>query len=201
MTGLRLPYLWYCARRLPVIGRMLRAVGMPRTAAGPADKEASRADARRHFAADGSSAAAPQALSAEYLDGVMALNDAAFIDAAYHAILGREPDHGGRIAHMTRLCSGVARIDIVRSFEQSPEGRAAAAAGRCQTDWRRVAEVCALAGRLPARLRDAPQEQLPGAHDSVSPADQHCAGDSHAANSLRLQRLTAQWPRGVRRNG
>ena len=197
VTGLRLPYLWYRTRRVRLIGRLLRVVGVPRAVTASAGGDASTAVALPRSAADVGPAVAPEALAAAYFDGLMELNDAAFIDAAYRALLGRDPDHGGRVAHLARLRSGVARIDIVRSFEQSPEGCAARTAGRRQMDWRRVAAALPPAAWLP----DAPSKQGPGEPCSLTPAGKHGVGDTHAETGPPLARLTAQWPRGVRRNG
>jgi hypothetical protein len=52
------------------------------------------------------------------------LNDEEFLDAAYVALLGREPDPKGREHYLRRLAFGGSRIETLRDLRGSPEGRA-----------------------------------------------------------------------------
>ena len=48
-----------------------------------------------------------------------------FVRAAYQALLGREPDHGGFEYYRRRLGQGISRIQILGEIRNSEEGRAA----------------------------------------------------------------------------
>lgn len=50
-----------------------------------------------------------------------ALDDAAFVDAAYRELLGREADAGGRAHFLAVLAAGGSRSDVRRALTSSPE--------------------------------------------------------------------------------
>lgn len=69
----------------------------------------------------------PPRLPPVRLEALLALPEAAFLDAAYAAILGRLPDAAGRAFHAAALAAEPgARIGIVGALRRSAEGRAAA---------------------------------------------------------------------------
>jgi GT2 family glycosyltransferase len=73
------------------------------------------------------------------------LDDEAFVNAAYIALLGREPDPAGRAHYLMRLSSGGSRIEMLRELRGSSEGRAVR---MLSADWS-VAEPTRWWHRLP----------------------------------------------------
>lgn len=57
------------------------------------------------------------------LPGLLALDDAPFVHAAYLALLGREPDADGISHYVAQLRVGRRKIDILKQLRRSPEGR------------------------------------------------------------------------------
>ncbi len=53
---------------------------------------------------------------------LMSLDDQAFVEAAYIALLKRRPDDAGRRNHLTALSNGVSRIAVLSALRYSPEG-------------------------------------------------------------------------------
>lgn len=58
------------------------------------------------------------------LPALLALDDAAFIAAAYDAVLGRVPDEAGIISVQAAMARGFSKIAVLGSLQRSPEGRA-----------------------------------------------------------------------------
>ncbi len=53
---------------------------------------------------------------------LMSLDDQAFVEAAYVALLKRRPDDAGRRSHLTALAAGQSRITVLGALRYSPEG-------------------------------------------------------------------------------
>jgi Domain of unknown function (DUF4214) len=58
-----------------------------------------------------------------HINDFMHLHDKAFVNAAYLAILRRQPDPAGAEYYSNRIRSGVSRQNILAQLLQSPEGR------------------------------------------------------------------------------
>lgn len=54
---------------------------------------------------------------------LLAPHDLEFIQTAYRAVLGRDPEPEGREYYLGRLRSGVHKLEIIRQLRRSPEGR------------------------------------------------------------------------------
>ncbi|MFL9910548.1 methyltransferase domain-containing protein [Paraburkholderia sp. RL17-337-BIB-A] len=59
------------------------------------------------------------------VDGLLALQGAKFIDAAYRTILDREPDHAGMSYYISRLQTGVSKVEILSQIRASDEAKSA----------------------------------------------------------------------------
>ena len=66
----------------------------------------------------------PSIQSSSALNDLLACNDEQFIHAAYQAILGRTPDSEGYKYYLDRVCSGVAKMQILTQLKLSSEGKA-----------------------------------------------------------------------------
>jgi 2-polyprenyl-3-methyl-5-hydroxy-6-metoxy-1,4-benzoquinol methylase len=53
---------------------------------------------------------------------LMSLDDQAFVEAAYLALLKRRPDDAGQRSHLTALAAGQSRITVLGALRYSPEG-------------------------------------------------------------------------------
>jgi len=81
------------------------------------------------------------------LPALLALDGAAFITAAYGAILGRLPDEAGLGSAQAAMARGFSKIDVLGSLQRSPEGRAS---GRTMPGLRvRALALAHVAYRLP----------------------------------------------------
>lgn len=58
------------------------------------------------------------------LGALMALDDDAFVAAAYRCVLHREADASGRAHYVARLAQGTHRLRVLSDLRQSPEGKA-----------------------------------------------------------------------------
>lgn len=79
----------------------------------------------------GPGAPAPAAFDASALpstlEGLTALRDRDFVQAAYRVVLGRDPDPAGLDSYLSQLRAGASdKIDILGDLRYSPEGRARA---------------------------------------------------------------------------
>jgi hypothetical protein len=58
---------------------------------------------------------------------LLLLHDVVFINSAYWAVLGRQPDQGGRADYLGQLRAGTAKEEILVALARSDEGRRVAA--------------------------------------------------------------------------
>ena len=61
--------------------------------------------------------------SAASLEEIFSYNDETFINCAYFTLLGRSPDSDGFIHYLTKLRSGVSKIEILSQLNSSKEGK------------------------------------------------------------------------------
>ena len=137
------------------------------------------------------------------LEGITALRDRAFVEAAYRVLLGREPDEPALAHSIHQLRSGALdKVDILGDLRHSPEGQARAVdiAG---LDWRyRLRRLGRRRGigwfvrwwlaalRLPALVRVAQRHQAEIEQASVV-ADEHAAAIQALGRALRELRTLA----------
>jgi GT2 family glycosyltransferase len=106
-----------------------------------ADRLGSAPHASSAAPGDGRQRAAADAAKPVDLDTLMAMEPQAFVRHAYATLLGRPADETGFAFYLGQLRDGVDRLEILRSFSVSPEGRA------------RDARLAGLAERLAERSR------------------------------------------------
>ena len=87
-------------------------------------------DRLRRGAAQGTAAAAPRVAGAPVaepsgvaVDELLQLDGAAFVEAAYNAVLCRPADDGGLNYYVGLVQDGIEKVEILRMLSSSPEGR------------------------------------------------------------------------------